>query len=68
MDMEAKLERLLSIKEGMSVVGLKSETSYRKLIAQGALPPLIRRGRNVYHLASDLQAYVAALTKNREAS
>lgn len=58
--------RLVPIREGMPIVGVKSETSYRKLVEAGQLPPFVRRGRNVFHLESDLQAYVARLAKSRE--
>ena len=49
----------------MSIVGLRSETTYRKLIELGVLPPLIKRGRNSFHLLSEVQAYVETAAQNR---
>lgn len=63
-----KCDRLISIREALSIVGLKSETSLRKLVADGELPPLIKRGRNSLLLESDAREYVSRLAKTREAA
>lgn len=64
----ARGDRLVSVREGMQVVGVRSATTYYKLIENGDLPPLIKRGRNSFHLESDLQAYVSRLSATRVAA
>ncbi|WP_157622973.1 hypothetical protein [Solimonas soli] len=69
--MDAKtpsLDRLVPPSEGMKIVGVRSPTSYYNLIKLGELPPLIKRGRNSFHLESDLLAYVRRLASTRIAA
>lgn len=62
---EAPPDRLVKIREGKRIIGVESDVTYYKLIKDGALPPLIKRGRNSFHLESDLYGYVARLAKTR---
>lgn len=66
MEEQAFRDRLVPISEGKRTLGIRSHTTYYGLIAKGELPPLIKRGRNSFHLESDLVAYVAKLAKGRE--
>lgn len=60
--------RLIPPREGMHIIGVKSPTKYYSLIKSGELPPLIKRGRNSFHLESDLREYVAKLASSRVAA
>jgi predicted DNA-binding transcriptional regulator AlpA len=66
--METQIDRLIPPNEGMRIVGVKSPTTYYQLIRIGELPPLIKRGRNSFHLESDLRVYVARLAASRGAA
>lgn len=66
--MEFSTDRLVPLREGMRIVGVRSPTTYYQLIETGALPALIKRGRNSFHLESDLQKYVASLAAQRKAA
>lgn len=50
----------------MRIIGVRSPTKFYQLIKDGDLPPLIKRGRNSFHLESELQAYVQRLAESRE--
>jgi predicted DNA-binding transcriptional regulator AlpA len=64
--MDTAPDRLVPPREGMRIIGVRSPTTYYRMVANGDLPPLIRRGRNVYHLASDLSAYLQRLVATRD--
>ena len=65
--MNVQIDRLVPLREGTRLLGLKSTTSYYELIRRGELPPLIKRGRNSFHLESDLRTYVERLAATRNA-
>ena len=62
----AGTDRLVSPKEGMRIIGVRSQTTFYRMVNQGELPPLIKRGRNSFHLSSDLQAYLQRLAGARK--
>lgn len=64
--MQTNTDRLVSPKEGMHIVGVKSATTFYSLIRAGDLPPLIKRGRSSFHLESDLRTYVTNLAADRK--
>ena len=67
-DVAETIDRLVSPREAMPIVGVRSPTTFYALIKSGELPPLIKRGRSSFHLLSDLQKYVARLAATRQAA
>ena len=61
-------DRLVPPREGAYIVGVKSMTSFYEMVKTGALPPLIKRGRNSFHLESDLRDYLNRLASTRVTS
>ena len=68
MKLETGIDRLIPPSEAMRIIGVRSPTSFYALIKSGELPPLIRRGRNVFHLESDLSTYIEQLAATRKAA
>lgn len=64
--METSLDRLVPPDEAKRIVGVRSLTTFYKLIADGEPPNLIKRGRRSYHLESDLRAYLRRLSETRQ--
>lgn len=65
---DTKLDRLVSVSESMHVIGVKSPTSFYKIVANKELPPLIKRGTRSFLRESDLRAYVSRLASSRGAA
>lgn len=68
METPTPLDRLVPIREGKRIIGVCSDSTYYKLVKERELPPLIKRGRNSFHLESDLLAYVTKLANSRVGS
>lgn len=60
--------RLVSVREGMVFLGVRSRTTYHKLIREKKIPPLIKRGTRSYHLLGELIASNKRLAAERDAS
>lgn len=58
---ENGIDRLISFQEAKSVIGVKSDTTFYKMIREGEFKEPIRRGRNLFFLESDVQQYIKAL-------
>lgn len=63
--MNESADRLLSPKESMKIAGIRSASTFYQLVKSGELPPLIKRGRSSFHLASEIDAYVQRLANAR---
>ena len=63
-----EIDRLVPPREAMTIVGVRSPTTFYALIKSQALPPLIKRGRSSFHLLSDLRKYVEQLAATRQAA
>lgn len=61
-------ERLIPLRSGMEMVGIRSATTAYKLIDSGELPEPVYRGRNAFFLLSELQAHIARLAEKRRAA
>lgn len=61
--MEQSSDRLVAPTEAMRMIGIRSRTTLYELIRSKELPPPIRRGRNIFHLESELQEYVRRLSE-----
>lgn len=66
--MQNQPDRLVPPSEGMRIVGVRSATTFYGLIKAGELPQLIKRGRNSFHLESELRRYVEKLSSARQAA
>lgn len=66
--MKNETERLVGAAEARRIIGVKSPTTLRAMVARGDLPPFIRRGNRNHQLLSDLQRYVERLAGSRAAA
>lgn len=66
--MHTETDRLVAPREAMRIVGVRSAATFYKLIREKELPPLIKRGRNSFHLESDLCQYLERLSATRQAA
>lgn len=66
MEQIIECDRLVSPREAARIIGVKSKTTFYALIRRGDLPALIKRGRQSYHLESELLAYIHKLSQSRK--
>lgn len=60
------LEHLLSAKELAARLGVAEQTIYNRNSSGGALPPAVKLGRLLRFRASDVEAWLQALSDSRQ--